>query len=71
MIEDPTLPTISPAPRLPWWMLLIQVSPLIIQLVGEFFLRTQVIPITIPIGDRAVPLFEVIAPVSTDQVKNG
>lgn len=31
-------------PKLPWWVTLIQLSPLILQLVGEITLRMQGVP---------------------------
>lgn len=48
--------------RSPWWMMLIQISPLIIQLIGEAYLRTQGIPATITISSGPKPLFEVKVP---------
>jgi hypothetical protein len=34
-------------PRLPWWLTLIQLSPLILQLLGEIMLRINGIPLVV------------------------
>lgn len=57
---------IKPPARSPWWMVLIQISPLILQLVGEVFLRSQLIPVAVSVGDKVVPLLVVATPGSPD-----
>lgn len=51
--------------RLPWWVLLLQLSPLILQLVGEVINRTQGLPSVV--GGIVPPLLtEVKQPESSD-----
>lgn len=51
-------PNSSPQ-RLPWWVTLIQMSPLILQLASEVILRVQGVPVITEITvhpDREVPI---------------
>lgn len=60
---------LNPSPRPPWWLVLIQLSPLVLQLVGEVVLRIQGVPFIV---EPPAPLNVVHAPdvssVSTEEL---
>lgn len=39
--------SLNSSPRLPWWLVLLQISPLVLQLLGEIVLRVQGVPLIV------------------------